>query len=73
MTETEFIVYRWEDETLVFERRLFVRLVDGLPVLPQHVRAAMESEVGAYPAGQYRAVPVTAYVDLTVTSTVTLP
>lgn len=72
MTETEFAVYRWENEAMEFERRLFVKHEIGEAMTRERVREAVAAEVHDFKPAKYRVVPVELWVDIEVIGEVVL-
>jgi hypothetical protein len=66
VTESQYIVYRWEDETMTFERHLFIRHDPGVQVTREGVLEQVQREIHDFKPGLFRVIPVDGYIDLEV-------
>ena len=70
VVETEFAIYRWEDETMTFVRRAFVKHPEGQPPHEVALQRVLEHTMPHLTQGKYRAIPVDVWHDFTVESRV---
>jgi ATP-dependent Clp protease ATP-binding subunit ClpA len=70
--ESEYVVYRWENEAMEFVRRVFVRHLPGQQVTAEMVREQVDAELYNFTPAKYRAVPVDRWVDFEVKGEVVL-
>jgi hypothetical protein len=73
LSESEFIIYRWEDTaTMHFVRRLLIKHETGTSCTPAMVAGQVQAEIHDFAPDLYRAVPADRYVDFEVEGQVKL-